>query len=335
VFGLDPQSVLPLAVDWNSLTSSLFWLNVGVLAGIYALLALGLQLNVGFTGITNFGQAGFMAIGAYTMAILSVDTSIGFWGSLPLSMLAAIGFGLLVGLPSLRLRADYFAIATIASAEVVRVIALNWNGLTGGTQGFFCNEELKCFDDTWLDVSDSLSGFLQDLGWSDPGSLGPLLVAVAVAVLIVTVALRLTQNTPWGRVLRAVREDQDAARALGKNAFAYKLQSLAISAAIASVAGWFLAINLATVHPTDFEPLVTFFAYSVLILGGLANYWGVIAGAIVFWTLLEGTRVVQLFEDESDTAALRFAIVGLVLILLMAFRPQGMFGKKEEMVLGE
>ena len=120
-----------------------------------------------------------------------------------------------------------------------------------------------------------------------------------------------------------------------KNALAYKLQSLAISAGIAAVAGWFLAIDLATVHPTDYEPLVTFFAYSVLILGGLANYWGVIAGSVVLWALLEGSRVLKLFSDDADTAALRFGIVGLTLILLMAFRPQGMFGKKEEMVLGE
>src|SRR5215218_6732400 len=103
MLGIDPS--LPLAIDWNSLTTDLFWLNVGVLAGIYALLALGLQLNVGFTGITNFGQAGFMAIGAYTMALLTVKTGIGFWGSLPLSVLAAMSFGMLVGLPALRLRA--------------------------------------------------------------------------------------------------------------------------------------------------------------------------------------------------------------------------------------
>jgi branched-chain amino acid transport system permease protein len=334
--GIDPHSALPLAVDWGSLTSSLFWVNVGVLAGIYALLALGLQLNVGFTGITNFGQAGFMAIGGYTMAILTVDSGVSFWLALPLSMLAAMGFGLLVGLPSLRLREDYFAIATIASAELVRIVAQNAQSLTGGNQGFFCNDtQTKCFDDTWLDVSDTIEGWLQNLGWSDPESLAPLLLVVIAAVIVVTIALRLTQNTPWGRVLRAIREDQDAARALGKNAFAYKLQSLTISAAIAAVAGWFLALDLATVHPTDFEPLVTFFAYSVLILGGLANYWGVIVGSVILWTLLEGTRFVEIFDDEADTAALRFAIVGLILILLMAFRPQGMFGKKEEMVLGD
>jgi branched-chain amino acid transport system permease protein len=160
------------------------------------------------------------------------------------------------------------------------------------------------------------------------------LVTIA-CVVIVTVALRFTQGSPWGRVLRAIREDEDAARALGKNALSYKLQSLAISAGIAAVAGWLLALDLATIHPTDFEPLVTFFAYSVLILGGLANYWGVIVGSVILWTVLEGTRFVEIFQDDNQTAALRFAIVGLVLILLMAFRPQGMFGKKEEMVLGD
>ncbi len=175
---------------------------------------------------------------------------------------------------------------------MVRIIAQNAQGLTGGNQGFFCNDDFsKCFDDTWNSASNTIVGWLQDLGWSDPEALMPLLLVVILAMLIVTVALRLTQNSPWGRVLRAVREDEDAARALGKNALAYKLQSLAIAAGIASIAGWFLALDLATVHPTDYEPLVTFFAYSVLILGGLANYWGVIAGSIVLWALLEGTRV--------------------------------------------
>ena len=174
MFGLDPHEIVPLAVQWDSLTSGLFWVNVGILAGIYALLALGLQLNVGFTGITNFGQAGFMAIGGYTMAILTVDTGLGFWLSLPLSMLAAILFGLLVGLPSLRLREDYFAIATIASAELVRIVAQNAQSLTGGNQGFFCNDDqTKCFDDTWLDVSDTIEGWFQDLGWAGPGVAGP------------------------------------------------------------------------------------------------------------------------------------------------------------------
>ena len=174
-----------------------------------------------------------------------------------------------------------------------------------------------------------------DLGWSDPEILFPLLLVAWALVLVVTLGLLFVQRSPWGRVLRAVREDEDAARALGKNAVAYKLQSLAISAAIAAIAGWILALNLATLHPIDFEPLVTFFAYGVLVLGGLASYWGVMVGSVILWTLLEATRYIDVFQDESDQAALRFAIVGLVLILLMAFRPQGMFGKREEMVLGD
>jgi branched-chain amino acid transport system permease protein len=325
-----------LAVSFEAFTDAGFWTGVGIIAATYTLLALGLQLNVGFTGITNFGQAGFMAVGAYSMAILTVDTGLSFWLALPVSMLCAMAFGLLVGLPSLRLREDYFAIATIASAEVIRIVAQNARSLTGGNQGFFCAEDdpTNCFDNTWLDISDTLEGWIENI-WTNPESLLPLLLVVWATVLIVTIGLRFTQNTPWGRVMRAVREDEDAARALGKNAFAYKLQSLAISAAIAAIAGWFLALNLATIHPTDFEPLVTFFAYAVLVLGGLANYWGVILGSVILWTILEGTRFVELFDDEADTAALRFAIVGLILILVMAFRPQGMVGKKEEMVLGE
>jgi branched-chain amino acid transport system permease protein len=330
------MDALPLAITFDFLTSVNFWTSVGVLAATYALVALGLQLNVGFTGIVNFGAAGFMAVGAYTMAILTIDTDISFWFSLPLSILVTMAFGLIVGLPSLRLRTDYLAIATIAFAEIIRLIAQNARELTGGNQGLFCSDDQsKCFDDSWLNVSDTIQGWLHSLGWSDPEILFPLLLVAWALVLIVTFALLFVQRSPWGRVLRAVREDEDAARALGKNAVAYKLQSLVISAAIAAIAGWILALNLATVHPIDFEPLVTFFAYGVLVLGGLASYWGVLVGSVVFWTLLEATRFIDIFEDQSDQTALRLAIVGLVLILLMAFRPQGIFGKREEMVLGD
>jgi branched-chain amino acid transport system permease protein len=327
---------LPVAITFDFLTSVNFWTRVGVLSATYALVALGLQLNVGFTGVVNFGAAGFMAVGAYTMAILTIDTDFSFWLSLPISILVTMAFGLIVGLPSLRLRTDYLAIATIAFAEIIRLIAQNARELTGGNQGLFCSDDQSaCYDDTWLDVSDRIEGWLVDLGWSDPEILFPLLLVGWALVLVVTLGLLFVQRSPWGRVLRAVREDEDAARALGKNAVAYKLQSLVISAAIAAIAGWILAMNLATLHPIDFEPLVTFYAYGVLVLGGLASYWGVLAGSVIFWTLLEATRSIDVFDDLSDQVALRFAIVGLVLILLMAFRPQGMFGKREEMVLGD
>jgi branched-chain amino acid transport system permease protein len=331
---IDPGALLQLGFTLEFLTDIDFWIEVLVIGGIYALVALGLQLNVGYTGIVNFGMAGFMAVGAYAMAILVLDTGLSFWLSLPIAVAITIAFGLVVGLPSLRLRADYFAIATIAMAEMVRLVAQNARELTGGNQGLFCEGPI-CYDDTWIDVSDSIEGWLQDLGWSDPNTLVPLLIVLVVIIVIVTAALSFIQRTPWGRVLRAIREDEDAARALGKNALSYKLQSLAIAAVLGALAGFFLALYLATIHPIDFEPLVTFFAYGVLVLGGLASYWGVLFGGVILWTVLHGTRFTDLFQDETDQAALRFAIIGLILILLMAFRPQGVFGKREEMVLGE
>ena len=194
----------------------------------------------------------------------------------------------------------------------------------------------RCFDDTWLDVSDTIEGWLVDLGWSDPEILFPLLLVAWGWCSSSPVGLLFVQRTPWGRVLRAVREDEDAARALGKNAVAYKLQSLVDlrrDRARSRAGSWRSTWRPST--PIDFEPLVTFFAYGVLVLGGLASYWGVLVGSVILWTLLEATRFLDVFRDESDQAALRFAIVGLVLILLMAFRPQGMFGKREEMVLGD
>jgi branched-chain amino acid transport system permease protein len=163
----------------------------------------------------------------------------------------------------------------------------------------------------------------------------PLLIVTWLAALVLIVALSLVQRTPWGRVLRAIREDEDAARALGKNTFAYKLQSLMIGAALGAIAGYFLALNLAFVSPEAFEPLFTFIGYAVLILGGLASYAGVALGALVLWTLLEATRFVDLPLSAEKLAALRFIIVGVLLILLMAFRPQGILGKRREMVLGD
>jgi branched-chain amino acid transport system permease protein len=319
----------PVALSFQSFTDIDFWTSVGIIAGVYTIFALGLQLNVGFTGIFNFGQAAFMAIGAYSMAILTTETAISFWLSLPISILIAIAFGLVVGLPSLRLRTDYFAIATIAAAEAIRLFALNARGLTGGAQGTFG------FGDQWDSVSDTIEGWIADLGWTDVPTLFPLFLVVWVVAVVLMFALSRVQNTPWGRVLRAIREDEDAARALGKNAFAYKLQSLAIAATLGAIAGFFLALNLKFVVPDEFLPIVTFIGYAVLILGGLASYWGVAVGAVILWTVLEGLRFLELPLSETRIAALRFIIVGLLLIGLMAFRPQGMFGKREEMILGD
>lgn len=331
--------LVPFAIDFGGFLDPSFLIGtVGSFAGIYVIFTLGLQLNVGYSGLVNFGQAGFMAIGAYSMAIFTVDVGLPFLLALPVAILIAMAVGLIVGLPSVRLRADYLAIATIAAAEIIRLVARNADEVTGGNQGFDCAEDdpTNCFFNAFGDnVEDPLEDFLVSTIGTDVDVLFPLFLVVWAVALILTAVMYFAQRSPWGRVLRAVREDEDAARALGKNTYAYKLQSLAISAGLAAIAGFFLALNLRAVNPLDFEPIFTFIGFAVLLLGGLANYWGVAFGAVIMWVLIEGTRNLDLPITSEQEAALRFVVVGLVLILLMAFRPQGLFGKREEMVLGE
>ena len=318
-----------VAVNLHALVGIDFWVGVGLLAATYGIFALGLQLNVGTTGITNFGQAGFMAIGAYAMAILVVKEH---W-ALGWAMLAGIGLtvvaAILVGLPSLRLRADYFAITTLAFAEIIRYIADNARSLTNGSQG------LLGYNNEWFTLSLRFGNWLNGHGVHVPSFLFPLMLVSWAVLLVLWLFTSALTRTPWGRVLRAIREDEDAARALGKNTLAYKLQSLALAAALAAVAGFILALDLTLLAPEQFDPVFTVFGYVIVILGGLGSYFGVLVGSVVLMALLEGTRYVELPLASDKVAAVRFIIVGAVLILLMAFRPQGLFGKRQEMVLGE
>jgi ABC-type branched-subunit amino acid transport system permease subunit len=299
-----------------------FWVGVGVTAGVYAIFALGLQLNVGFTGLINLGQAGFMAIGAYAMGMLVVDVGWPLIIALPAAVLLAIAAGALVGLPTLRLRADYFGIVTIAFSEIVRY-ALQNAAFAGGNQG------VLGYDGGWRDFQAWASSELAPVGLGGATQL-PLLIAVWATLLICLVALTVLERSPWGRVLKAIREDEDAAAALGKNVFAFKLQSLGVAAALAAVAGFFLALNVTYLYPSEFDPSFTFFGYTALILGGLASYWGVVAGALVLCALTEGLRFLDLPLSSGQAGSLRFIIVGLILVILSMFRPQGLLGSKAE-----
>lgn len=316
-----------LAVDFGALLHPDFWIGVGVIAGIYGIFTLGLQLNAGFTGIFNFGQAGFMAIGAYAMGIFVVTVGWPFWASLLVATFVAVAAGLVIGIPSLRLRAEYFAITTLAFAEIVRFSAQNARELTGGNQG------LLGFDAGWAVASSWLQERFAAVGL--PYFQLPLLVATWAAFVVLLVLLRRLQRTPWGRVLRMVREDEDAASALGKNPFSYKLQSLVLASVLGAIAGYLVALNLTIIYPNEFEPLFTVIAYAILVLGGLASYGGVMVGAALLWFVLEATRFLDLPLADDKVASVRFMLVGLVLILLMVFRPQGLFGKREEMAFRE
>jgi ABC-type branched-subunit amino acid transport system permease subunit len=164
-----------------------------------------------------------------------------------------------------------------------------------------------------------------------------MLVIVWVVALALLTLVGLAVRTPWGRVLRAIREDEDAAASLGKNVLAYKLQALALGAALAGVAGLFYAWQFSFFSPDDFQPLLTFFAWMIVILGGLGRVWAVPVGALLFGFLFAGTRFLDFQPlsslDSADRAYLRLIIIGLVIIGLVLVRPQGILGKRDEMVL--
>jgi branched-chain amino acid transport system permease protein len=317
------------------LASGEFWAFVGVVAGIYTILALGIQLEFGFTGLLNFGHVAFMAIGAYAMAILVVKTGLSMWLAAPLAILAAAAAGVLLGLPTLRLRADYFAIVTIAFSEIVRYVATNEDGLTGGTQGTINLAgagEAADYNAEWERFREWFQDTLH-IGSKDVA----MLVLVWAAAILLTAMVALAVRTPWGRVLKSIREDEDAARSLGKNVFAYKLQSLALGSALAGVAGVLYAWQFSFFSPGDFAPLLTFFAWMIVILGGLGRVWAVPVGALVFGLVFAGTRFFDFapfaWFDSAERAYLRLLVIGLVIIGLTLFRPQGLLGRREEMLL--
>ncbi|HEX4767889.1 MAG TPA: branched-chain amino acid ABC transporter permease [Lichenihabitans sp.] len=303
-----------------------FWISVAVLAGIYGVFTLGLQLNAGLTGILNFGQAGFMAIGAYAYGLLVVNAQWNPWAAVAAAVLAAVAAALLVGLSSLRLRTDYFAIATIAFAEMVRYTLQNAQ-FSGGNQG------VLGYDTAWRGFADAVSSRLSQADFGGHSQL-PLLVLVWAVFVVLIIVLTLLERTPWGRILKALREDEDAVSALGKNALSYKLQSLAISAAIAAVAGVFVALNITYLYPSVFDPNFTFFGYAMLVIGGLGSFAGTALGGLLFWALLEGTRFVDLALSAGQQASLRFILVGVALIVLNRVRPQGLLGDRAGMVAG-
>lgn len=318
-----------------------FWTFVGVVAGIFTIFALGIQIQYGFTGLLNFGHVAFMAIGAYTMAILIVKVGWPLWAAAPAAIAASMAFGLLIGLPTVRLRADFLAIATIAFGEIVRIIALNQSSLTGGPQGtinLLGAGKAANYNREWLDFQRTVQGWLETVFGENSVSRDETMLAIiwTVAVLFI-VLLQFAVHSPWGRVLKSIREDEDASAALGKNVFAYKLQALSVGAALGAVAGLFFAFQFSFFSPNDFDPLTTFFAWIIVILGGTARNWAVPVGAVVFGVIFAGTRFFDFapftYFDSAERAFLRLIIIGLILIGLMAFRPEGLFGKREEMVL--
>jgi branched-chain amino acid transport system permease protein len=328
-------------MNWSEIFIDAAVQAIGPLAAAYALAAIGLNLQFGYTGLLNFGQVGFMLVGAYGLAV-TVDSGGSFWLGLVVGALCGIVLGVILGGPTLRLRADYLAIVTISAAEILRLLARSgWaEPLTNGVFG------LQAFADDFFDLNPfaasdrygpgdfSFSGrtlWVMLVGW----------IAVALATLLMTRLIK----SPWGRVIRAIRDDEDGTRSLGKNTFLYKLQSLMLGGFLAAAAGMLLAIEQQSVHPDAFLPRVTFFLYVIVIMGGAGTIIGPIVGAIVFQYLyfffdgfMSEAQEAGWFGDAldaTDAQQIKLVLVGIGLMALMILRPQGLFGKRTEQLIGE
>jgi len=329
------------AIDWGFIFQQTFAQSIALNAAVYAIAAMGLNVHFGYAGLLNFGQVGFVAMGAYGMGL-----SITLWNTSPfiavlVGMLFAVIFALLLGVPTLRLRSDYLAIVTIAAAEIVRLMARSTSlrSITRGAEGL--NEFIGPFR--------ALSPFNASLSYG----IGPfqyrgaqffaIVIGWAVVGIVGVITWRLMKS-PWGRVVKAIKEDEDAAKALGKNAVWYKLQALILGGVIGGLAGMVLAIGNATIQPDFFVAPLTFFFWLVLILGGVGRVWSPVVGSVLYWglitfirnlgrALVSGGLIPLSVMDPSQVDQIQYWVVGVSLALLMVFRPQGIFGSREEMAL--
>lgn len=308
---------------------------------VFAIAAIGINVHFGYTGLLNFGQVGFMAVGAYGAGISITQYNASWWVAIIVGLVWAVILALLLGIPTLRLRADYLAIVTIAAGEIVRftfrsVALADWSGGSNG---------INDFADGFYQFNPFTSQVQYGIGpFKVFGNQAYMVIVGWSVAILCTILVALLMRSPWGRVLKAIREDEDAARALGKNAYWYKMQSLMLGGMIGGLAGIVWAVSTTTVQPDVYQPPVTFFIWTALILGGLGRSWSPILGAIMFWVALslglnlmqgaaEAGWISEVFIEGTRLQAVRWIMVGLALALLMAFRPQGVFGDRDEMLL--
>ncbi|MFM2430053.1 MAG: hypothetical protein RLZZ511_1266 [Cyanobacteriota bacterium] len=359
------------------------------IAAIYAIFSLGLNLQWGFTGLMNFGHAGFMAIGAYGAILLNL-------AGVPMLVAVLIGgglaalLGLLMGISTLRLREDYLAIVTIGFSEIIRLVAKNEDWLTQGDLGIQgLKIPLETFKPnvftrygmvaiitaivglgawrtgryfwTQFRAAQGLALISTGIGAGLIGLVGLSAYSVCVQALLnfkrqpaqtalmllsvmtlalVYVGLERLVHSPWGRVLKAIREDEAVPRALGKNIFSYKLQSLMLGGFIAGVGAVLLAWQLTNLNPEQYKTDITFTTWTIVVLGGAGSNPGTILGAVIFCAYNSITRdldklpLLSALKLQADQiGALRIMLIGLILMGLMIWRPQGILGNKDELSL--
>jgi neutral amino acid transport system permease protein len=299
----------------------------------FALAAIGLNIHYGLTGLLNMGHAGFMLIGMYGYAI-TVAQGGSMWLGILVSFIGAVIFALLLGWPTLRLRGDYLAIVTIAAAEMVRLIGRSqWlKDWTGGNTGLRGNE----FKPPFEDLSPFEPKIIEFGPLSFHGTTWWLMAVGWLAVALAALLFWRLNKSPWGRVLKGIREDEDAVRSLGKSVYSFKMQALVIGGVLGAAGGVIWAHGNA-VQPDSMGRVTTFWIWTMLLLGGAATVFGPILGSVLFWAMfvflkqLAPLVLPNLATQQVEPLALAF--VGLGLILLIVFRPQGILGDKREISL--
>ncbi|ELZ53334.1 MULTISPECIES: branched-chain amino acid ABC transporter permease [Halorubrum] len=314
------------------------------LAGMYALLSFGLNAQWGFTGLINFSVAAFFGIGAYGSALMTASGSPIAGGLDPLvglvvALVVAFALALLIGIPTLRLRADYLAIASLGLAEVVRLIVLNERWLTNGSAGV---RGIPGFFEGWPVLStfpEAMPGLRLEVVPGSPILLETAFWQASLNVLLVLgfagatfFVLRRAHRSPWGRVLRTIRSDEDLARALGKNTYSFKMQSFVLGSLIMALAGVFYTHLNLYVGPGDLDPITTFYAWVAVILGGSGSNRGALFGGIVIVTIREGTRFLNDVALPIDPAPLRLLLIGVVIVAVMRYRPQGILPPQRDLI---
>ncbi len=292
---LAPLALIPL-IDKNA-----YHMDLLTNVGIYMLLAMGLNVAVGLTGLLNLGYAAFFAIGAYTYALLNLSFNCPFWLGLPLAGLSSMFFGFLIGLPAIRVRGDYLAITTLGFGEIVRIAFNNMDRWTGGPNGLLGIDRPVFF------------------GYKFSVNATPYFYLVLVLVMITAYFLFRLCDSKTGRALVAVREDELAASAMGISPLKLKLYAFGLSSFIAGIAGCVFASKQTIVTPDSFDFILSVLILSMVVLGGLGNIWGAALGAVVLGVLPELLRG---FESY------RMLIFGLIMVLMMIFRPQGILGSQ-------
>ncbi len=328
-------------MNWSIILESTLEALLTKNAVVFALAAIGLNIHYGYTGLLNFGQAGFMAAGAYGTGIAITSWGWNIFAGGLFGLFLSVLLALLLGLPTLRLRADYLAIVTIAAAEIIRRVAkaTTYRDVTGGSGG------LNGIGKGFYDINPINDGL--DIGIVSFSARELWFIVTGWSVVALCMLLTyLLVSSPWGRVLKAIREDEEAVRSLGKNVTFYKMQSLILGGMFGALGGIMLTLEQQSVQPDQFFTPTTFFAFTALILGGAGRVFGPVVGSMIFWGMIQFTDVFlreaiandvipESIMDGVQAGQVRFILAGSLLSALMIFRQQGIFGNKREVALDD